>query len=139
MKKDQKIKADATDVAVAITTEAVETTPEIVVEVITPISLPVVEKKPQGRPISTTSERQKRLAARAERVASGGSDRPGRPTSAVSARQQAIEARNARIAAGDIPKRGRPPFPKPAVVNPAPAVEVTNPAEPITDDAVTSA
>ena len=123
--------ANETEVLVAdVTTEtAVETTPEVTVEV----TLPVEVKKAPGRPVSTTSERQKRLAARAARVASGGSDRPGRPIMKESARQQAIEARNARIAAGDIPKRGRPPFPKPAVT-PTPVA----PAYPTTDDAVTS-
>jgi hypothetical protein len=62
----------------------------------------------RGRPVNTSSARQARLAARAERVAAGGSAGKGRPADPTSARQVRLAAIQARIDAGETIKRGRP-------------------------------
>ena len=67
-----------------------------------------VKSAQRGRPVSNTSARQARLAARAERAAQGLSVGRGRPANQGSARQQRLAAQAARIAAGEVIKRGRP-------------------------------
>jgi hypothetical protein len=54
------------------------------------------------------SARQERLAARAERVANGGSISRGRPVNPTSARAMKIADRQAKLAAGIVVKPGRP-------------------------------
>jgi len=62
-----------------------------------------------GRPVNPTSERQKRLAAIAERKSSGAEIKRGRPVVAESARQQRLAEQAERAAAnGGTAKRGRP-------------------------------
>jgi len=62
-----------------------------------------------GRPVNPTSERQKRLAAIAERKASGAEIKRGRPVVADSVRQQRLADQAQRAAAnGGTAKRGRP-------------------------------
>jgi len=65
-------------------------------------------KKSKGRPAVEGSVRQARLAARAARVAAGGTVQRGRPAVEGSARQVKLAAQAARIAAGGTIKRGRP-------------------------------
>ena len=62
----------------------------------------------RGRPVLTTSARQAKLAARAERVAAGGSIERGRPANPTSKRQARIAAQEARKASGVEIKVGRP-------------------------------
>ena len=62
----------------------------------------------RGRPVVTNSARQAKLAARAERIANGGSIGRGRPSNPNSARQAKIAAQEARKAAGVEIKVGRP-------------------------------
>jgi len=64
--------------------------------------------KSKGRPTVEGSARQARLAARAARVAAGGTVQRGRPSVEGSARQAKLAAQAARIAAGGEIKRGRP-------------------------------
>ena len=71
----------------------------------------------RGRPVVTDSERQKRLAARAERAAvNGGEVKRGRPANPTSARQARIAEKLAKMAAGEVIKRGRPKMAKEEVV-----------------------
>ena len=65
-------------------------------------------KGSKGRPTVEGSARQARLAARAARVAAGGTVQRGRPSVEGSARQAKLAAQAARIAAGGEIKRGRP-------------------------------
>ena len=65
-------------------------------------------KGSKGRPTVEGSARQARLAARAARVAAGGTVQRGRPAIEGSARQAKLAAQAARIAAGGEIKRGRP-------------------------------
>ena len=65
-------------------------------------------KGSKGRPTVEGSARQARLAARAARVAAGGTVQRGRPAVEGSARQAKLAAQAARIAAGGEIKRGRP-------------------------------
>ena len=65
-------------------------------------------KGSQGRPTVEGSARQARLAARAARVAAGGTVQRGRPAVEGSARQAKLAAQAARVAAGGEIKRGRP-------------------------------
>ena len=65
-------------------------------------------KGSKGRPTVEGSARQARLAARAARVAAGGTVQRGRPAVEGSARQAKLEAQAARVAAGGEIKRGRP-------------------------------
>jgi hypothetical protein len=65
-------------------------------------------KGSKGRPTVEGSVRQARLAARAARVAAGGTVQRGRPSVEGSARQAKLAAQAARIAAGGEIKRGRP-------------------------------
>ena len=65
-------------------------------------------KGSKGRPTVAGSARQTRLAARAERVAAGGTVQRGRPSIQGSARQAKLAAQAARVAAGGTIKRGRP-------------------------------
>ena len=69
----------------------------------------------RGRPVVGTSARQARLAARAARVAAGGSVGRGRPANGESARQKKLAERAAKIAAGVEIKRGAPKKVKPEV------------------------
>jgi len=62
----------------------------------------------RGRPVIGTSARQAKLAARAERVAAGGSIERGRPANPNSKRQARIAAQEARKVAGVEIKVGRP-------------------------------
>ena len=65
-------------------------------------------KGSKGRPTVEGSARQARLAARAARVAAGGTVQRGRPAIEGSARQAKLAAQAARVAAGGEIKRGRP-------------------------------
>ena len=65
-------------------------------------------KGSKGRPTVEGSARQARLAARAVRVAAGGTVQRGRPAVEGSARQAKLAAQAARVAAGGEIKRGRP-------------------------------
>jgi len=65
-------------------------------------------KGSKGRPTVEGSARQARLAARAARVAAGGTVQRGRPAVEGSARQAKLAAQAARVAAGGEIKRGRP-------------------------------
>ena len=65
-------------------------------------------KGSKGRPTVEGSARQARLAARASRVAAGGTVQRGRPAVEGSARQAKLAAQAARVAAGGSIKRGRP-------------------------------
>ena len=65
-------------------------------------------KGSKGRPTVEGSARQARLAARAARVAAGGTVQRGRPAIEGSARQAKLAAQSARVAAGGEIKRGRP-------------------------------
>jgi len=67
-----------------------------------------VKSAQRGRPVSNTSARQERLAARAARAAAGGSISRGRPANGESARQRKLAERAAKIAAGEVIKRGAP-------------------------------
>lgn len=69
-------------------------------------------KGSKGRPVVENSARQMRLAARAARVAAGGSVKRGRPAVADSARQAKLQAKAAKIEAGITIKRGRPKMQK---------------------------
>ena len=69
----------------------------------------------RGRPVVGTSARQARLAARAARVAAGGSVGRGRPANGESARQKKLAERASKIAAGVEIKRGAPKKVKPVV------------------------
>jgi hypothetical protein len=62
----------------------------------------------RGRPVVSTSARQAKLAARAARVAAGGSIERGRPANPNSKRQARIAAQEARKASGVEIKVGRP-------------------------------
>jgi hypothetical protein len=62
----------------------------------------------RGRPVSNNSARQAKLAARAARVAAGGSVGRGRPAVEGSARQARLAAQAARAAAGVAITVGRP-------------------------------
>jgi hypothetical protein len=62
----------------------------------------------RGRPVINNSARQAKLAARAERVAAGGSVERGRPSNPTSKRQARLSAQAARAAAGVAIKVGRP-------------------------------
>jgi hypothetical protein len=62
----------------------------------------------RGRPVVGTSARQAKLAARAERVAAGGTVERGRPANPNSKRQARIAAQEARKASGVEIKVGRP-------------------------------
>jgi hypothetical protein len=63
----------------------------------------------RGRPVVSDSDRQKRLAEQAERAAAnGGVARRGRPVNSGSARQSRLADREAKIAGGVEIKRGRP-------------------------------
>jgi len=62
----------------------------------------------RGRPVIENSARQAKLAARAERVANGGSVERGRPANPNSKRQARLAAQEARKAAGVEIKVGRP-------------------------------
>ena len=73
-------------------------------------------KGSKGRPTVEGSARQARLAARAARVAAGGTVQRGRPAVEGSARQAKLAAQAARIAEGGEIKRGRPVVKKTAEV-----------------------
>ena len=73
-------------------------------------------KGSKGRPTVEGSARQARLAARAARVAAGGTVQRGRPAVEGSARQAKFAAQAARVAAGGEIKRGRPSTKKVAEV-----------------------
>jgi hypothetical protein len=73
-------------------------------------------KGSKGRPTVEGSARQARLAARAARVAAGGTVQRGRPAIEGSARQAKLAAQAARVAAGGEIKRGRPSTKKVAEV-----------------------
>jgi len=62
----------------------------------------------RGRPVVETSARQAKLAARAARVAAGGTVERGRPANPNSKRQARLAAQEARKAAGIEIKVGRP-------------------------------
>ena len=62
----------------------------------------------RGRPVVNNSARQAKLAARAERVAAGGSIERGRPANPTSKRQARLAAQAARAASGVEIKVGRP-------------------------------
>jgi hypothetical protein len=62
----------------------------------------------RGRPVISNSARQAKLAARAARVAAGGSVERGRPANPNSKRQARLAAQAARAAAGVEIKVGRP-------------------------------
>ena len=62
----------------------------------------------RGRPVVANSARQTKLAARAERVANGGTVERGRPANPNSKRQARLAAQEARKAAGVEIKVGRP-------------------------------
>ncbi len=62
----------------------------------------------RGRPVISNSARQAKLAARAERIAAGGSVERGRPANPNSKRQARLAAQEARKAAGIEVKVGRP-------------------------------
>jgi hypothetical protein len=65
-------------------------------------------KGSKGRPTVEGSARQARLAARAVRVAAGGTVQRGRPAIEGSARQAKLAAQAIRVAAGGTIQRGRP-------------------------------
>lgn len=62
----------------------------------------------RGRPVINNSARQAKLAARAARVAAGGSVERGRPANPTSKRQARLAAQAARKAAGMNITVGRP-------------------------------
>ena len=62
----------------------------------------------RGRPVINNSARQAKLAARAARVAAGGSVERGRPANPNSKRQARLAAQEARKAAGMEITVGRP-------------------------------
>ena len=62
----------------------------------------------RGRPVVNNSARQAKLAARAERIANGGSVERGRPANPTSKRQARLAAQAARVEAGIAIKVGRP-------------------------------
>jgi hypothetical protein len=62
----------------------------------------------RGRPVINNSARQAKLAARAERIANGGSVERGRPANPTSKRQARLAAQAARVEAGIAVKVGRP-------------------------------
>jgi hypothetical protein len=62
----------------------------------------------RGRPVVNNSARQAKLAARAERIANGGSVERGRPANPTSKRQARLAAQAARVEAGIAVKVGRP-------------------------------
>ena len=62
----------------------------------------------RGRPVLETSARQAKLAARAARIAAGGTVERGRPSNPESKRQARIAAPEARKASGVEIKVGRP-------------------------------
>ena len=62
----------------------------------------------RGRPVVNNSARQAKLAARAQRVANGGTIERGRPANPNSKRQARLAAQAARKAAGVDIKVGRP-------------------------------
>lgn len=67
----------------------------------------------RGRPVEGESARQKRLAElQAKAEANGGVLKRGRPTNGESARQKKLAERQAKIEAGAVIKRGRPAMPK---------------------------
>lgn len=67
----------------------------------------------RGRPVEGESARQKRLAElQAKAEANGGVLKRGRPTNGESARQKKLAERQAKIEAGAVIKRGRPAAPK---------------------------
>lgn len=70
----------------------------------------------RGRPVLEGSARQTKLAARAARVAAGGSTGKGRPSNPTSARQTRLAEQAARTAAGITVKVGRPKMTKTEVV-----------------------
>lgn len=115
--KSKKNKAE-----VLINEPAVETKTETIqTEVVEAI---VVTKKAPGRPVVEGSERQKRLAARAAKLAEQGELKRGRPIVTNSVRQMKLAAIAAKKAAGIEIKRGRPKMEKPAE---QPAVQVATP------------
>ena len=67
-----------------------------------------VKAAKRGRPVVSNSARQAKLAARAERLANGGSVERGRPANPNSKRQARIAAQEARKASGVEIKVGRP-------------------------------
>jgi hypothetical protein len=72
--------------------------------------------KQKGRPVVAGSVRQLKLAAIAEKVASGAEIKRGRPVATTSARQQKFADRAAKEAAGIKVGPGRPKMVKPEVV-----------------------
>ena len=76
--------------------------------VVAPVETIVVNSVKRGRPTLEGSARQTKLAARAERVAAGGSVERGRPSNPTSARQTRLAARAAMLASGVEVKAGRP-------------------------------
>lgn len=75
---------------------------------VTTIETAVINSAKRGRPTLEGSARQAKLAARAERVAAGGSVERGRPSNPTSARQARLAARAARLTSGVEVKAGRP-------------------------------
>ena len=67
-----------------------------------------VKAAKRGRPVVSNSARQAKLAARAQRIANGGSVERGRPANPNSKRQARLAAQAARKAAGVEVKVGRP-------------------------------
>ena len=76
--------------------------------VVTPMVEAVITTKKPGRPICEGSDRQARLAARAERIAAGGSVKRGRPSNEGSKRQIKLAAQAVKVAQGFEIKPGRP-------------------------------
>jgi hypothetical protein len=68
----------------------------------------VVKSEKRGRPAVEGSARQAKLAARAARVAAGGSVERGRPSNPTSARQARLAAQAERVSRGIDIKVGRP-------------------------------
>lgn len=68
----------------------------------------VVKSEKRGRPTVEGSARQTKLAARAVRVAAGGSVERGRPSNPTSARQARLAAQAERVSRGIDIKVGRP-------------------------------
>jgi hypothetical protein len=76
----------------------------------------VSKSEKRGRPAVEGSARQAKLAARAARVAAGGSVERGRPSNPTSARQARLAAQAERVSRGLEVKVGRPKGSKAVVI-----------------------
>ena len=116
--------------AVIVNEVAAEVLVPTVAEVVAEVSVVEEKVEKRGRPVVEGSVRQLKLAAIAEKIASGAEIKRGRPVAATSVRQQKFADRAAKEAAGIKVGPGRPKMVKPEVVAVLPTV-ATVPAEDI--------